>query len=168
MLGFTSVMTGVMSPPLDCCAVTDTGTICSAGGHQPITDQDRRHQTNHRPGHAALPSDPGSHVRRGWRPMSQSNVDIIMYLRQGACGKGKLRPFSHWWFVEVKYLGLGYLITSSTLRGTWSWNPKYIFMFLLPSPSPSAWPSHQSWSTQVQIKPKTVNHHQFHFQTLFS
>ena len=68
MFGFTSVMTGAMSPPLDCCAVTDT--ICWADGDQPITGRDRRGLTNQRPGQAALPSDPGSHIRRGWRPMS--------------------------------------------------------------------------------------------------
>ena len=63
------------------------------GGYQPITGHIRRQLTNQRPGHAALQSEPGSHIRRGWRPMSQSNVDNIMYPRQGVCGKGKLRPF---------------------------------------------------------------------------
>ena len=138
MFGVTSVMTGVMSPPLDCCAVTDTGTICSAGGHQPITVQDRRQWTNHRPGHAALPSDPGSHVRRGWRPMSQSNVGI-----SGCMWKREITTFFSM-MICWSQVGLGYSLPHQHLEVKWSWNPKYIFMFLFPSPCPSAWPSQQS------------------------
>ena len=132
MFGVTSVMTGVMSPPLDCCAVTDTGTICSAGGHQPITVQDRRQWTNHRPGHAALPSDPGSHVRRGWRPMSQSNVDIIMYQGRVYVEKGNYDLFLNDDLLKSSRVRI--LIASSTLRGKVELESEIYIHVFIPKP----------------------------------